>query len=304
MKYAWIKEHKAQWSVGLMCEVLAVSSSGYYDYWTRRKDTGVLAGEKKDAALVQAIEQLHKKHKGRYGTPRITDALHKQGMTVNHKKVAKVMKTEGLQCRLRKRFKICTTDSKHEYAIAPNGLNRAFAQEAPNKVWVADITYIHTLEGWLFCALVMDLFSRRIVGWALDSHMSQGLTQEALRVALGQRQPAKGLMHHSDRGSQYAANAYRDLLKARGIEVSMSRKGSCWDNAVMESGNAALKVECVNRETFHTREQATLAVVAYIGYYNTERAHSTLGYETPQQFEANWYAAQQSANQDHARVLA
>jgi len=304
VKYAWIKEHKAQWSVGLMCEVLAVSSSGYYDYWARRKESGALAGEKKDADLVRAIGRLQDKHKGRYGTPRITDALHKQGMTVNHKKVAKVMKREGLQCRLRKRFKICTTDSKHEYAIAPNGLNRAFAQDSPNKVWVADITYIHTLEGWLFCALVMDLFSRRIVGWALDSHMPQGLTQEALRVALGQRQPAKGLMHHSDRGSQYAATAYRELLKATGIEVSMSRRGNCWDNAVMESGNAALKVECVNRETFQTREQAKLAVVAYIGYYNTERSHSTLGYETPQQFEANWYAAQQSANQNHARVMA
>lgn len=304
VKYAWIKAHKGMWSIGLMCKVLGVSCSGYYDYWARRKGDGMLAGEKQDVALVQAIGALQGKHRGRYGTPRMTDALRKQGLVVNHKKVAKVMRSEGLQCKLRKRFKVCTTDSRHAYAIAPNGLNRAFAQDAPNKVWVADITYIHTLQGWLYCALVMDLFSRKIVGWALDSHMPQGLTQEALKVALGARHPGKGLVHHSDRGSQYAATGYRDLLKARGIEVSMSRKGNCWDNAVMESGNAALKVECVNREVFQTREQATLAVVAYIGYYNTERAHSTLGYETPQQFEANWYADQHPANQDHARAMA
>lgn len=305
MRYAWIKAHKDSWTVELMCRVLGVSCSGYYGYWMRRaKEVGVGKAQAKTHELVQVIGQLQKKHRGCYGTPRMTDALRKAGYVVNHKRVAKLMQQTGLQCKLRRRFKVRTTDSRHAYGVAPNGLNRAFAQDAPNKAWVADITYIQTKEGWLYCALVMDLFSRKLIGWALDKEMPQSLTQEALRVALGARNPPKGLVHHSDRGSQYAAHDYRDILRAREIEVSMSRKGNCWDNAVMESGNAALKVECVNRQVFATREQAKLAVVEYIGYYNAHRAHSTLAYQTPQQYEENWLAAQRSANQDHARVVA
>jgi putative transposase len=222
----------------------------------------------------------------------MTDQLRKLGFAVNHKRVGKAMKRLSLQCKLRRKFKICTTDSRHNYAIAPNSLDRQFTQPAPNKAWVADITYIHTGQGWLFAALVMDLFSKKIVGWALDTHMAQGLTQEALRVALLSRQPERGLIHHSDRGSQYAAHDYRHITNVCGMHTSMSRRANCWDNAAMESANGTLKVECVNRQKYATREQARHDVLEFIGYYNHERSHSALGYATPAAFELAWQANQ------------
>ena len=169
-------------------------------------------------------------------------------------------------------------------------LERDFKATAPNQKWLADLTYVPTAEGWLYLALVLDLFARKIVGWATSPTMPQELTLEALQVALGWCDPDAGLLHHSDRGSQYAANDYRDVLKARGITVSMSRKGNCWDNAPMESANGTLKVECVNGEHFKTRDQAQHAIIEYIGYYNTERRHSSLGYVPPAQFERRWRA--------------
>ena len=183
-----------------------------------------------------------------------------------------------------------TTDSKHAHPIAPNVLERDFTATAPNQKWLADLTYVPTDEGWLYLALVLDLYARKIVGWAMSETMPQELTLEALRVALGWCDPPDGLIHHSDRGSQYAACDYRKVLKSRGITVSMSRKGDCWDNAPMESANGTLKVECIHGEHFKTRAEAQRAIIEYIGYYNTERRHSSLGNVSPAQFERRWRA--------------
>src|SRR5664280_124407 len=193
-----------------------------------------------------------------------------------------------LQSHKRRRFRVVTTDSKHAHPVAPNVLGRDFEATAPNQKWLADMTYVPTKEGWLYLALVLDLYARKLVGWAMSETMPQELTLSALDVALGWRDPDAGLVHHSDRGSQYAAKDYRSKLKARGITVSMSRKGDCWDNAPMESVNGTLKVECVNDAHFETREQARQAIIEYIGYYNTERRHSSLGNIAPAEFERLW----------------
>jgi putative transposase len=305
--YAWIDEHKSVWPVSAMCTALGVSKSGYYASKCRANHQGVKQRAKQQDELSAAIRQQSQRHKQRYGRPRMTDQLKKLGFAVNHKRVGKEMKRMDLQCKLRRKYKICTTDSKHGYGIAPNILERRFTQVAPNKAWAADITYIHTNEGWLFAALVMDLFSKKIVGWALDHQMPQRLTQEALRVALLNRAPARGLIHHSDRGSQYAAHDYRDMAAVCGIISSMSRKGNCWDNAAMESANGTLKVECVNRQSYKTREQARHDVLEFIGYYNHDRAHSSLGMQTPVAFEQAWLANQgkevdQNVNKEAAQI--
>ena len=200
------------------------------------------------------------------------------------------MREHGLQSHKRRRFRVVTTDSKHAHPVAPNVLERDFEATAPNQKWLADMTYVPTKEGWLYLALVLDLYARKLVGWAMSETMPQELTLSALDVALGWRDPDAGLVHHSDRGSQYAAKDYRKKLKARGITVSMSRKGDCWDNAPMESVNGTLKVECVNDVHFETREEARQAIIEYIGYYNTERRHSSLGNITPAEFERRWRA--------------
>lgn len=295
--YAWIDEHKSVWPVKAICSALGISKSGYYASKHRAASQSTQKRVKKKDELSAAIQQQSQRHKQRYGRPRMTDQLRKLGFAVNHKRVGKEMKRMDLQCKLRRRHKICTTDSKHGYGVALNILERRFTQEAPNKAWVADITCIHTAQGWLFAALVMDLFSKKIVGWALDDQMPQGLTQEALRVALLSRQPAPGLIHHSDRGSQYAAHDYRDITAVCGMQTSMSRKGNCWDNAAMESANGTLKVECVNRQRYETREQARHDVLEFIGYYNHDRAHSSLGMQTPVEFEQAYMAKHERACQ-------
>jgi putative transposase len=304
-------QHKSVWPLKAMCAALGMSKSGYYASKHRAASLSTQKRVKQKDELSAAIQQQSQHHKQRYGRPRMTDQLKKLGFAVNHKRVGKEMKRLGLQCKLRRRHKICTTDSKHGYGIAPNILERRFTQEAPNKAWVADITYIHTAEGWLFAALVMDLFSKRIVGWALDDQMPQGLTQEALRVALLSRQPARGLIHHSDRGSQYAAHEYRNITAVCGMQTSMSRKGNCWVNdktgAAMESANGTLKVECVNRQKYETRSQARHDVLEFIGYYNHDRAHSSLGNQTPVEFEQAWLARQakevdQNVNEETAQL--
>jgi putative transposase len=290
--YAWIDQHKSQWPVAAICAVLGVSKSGYYASKHRASSDSAKERAKHKEQLCLAIQQQSQRHKQRYGRPRMTAQLRKLGFAVNHKRVGKEMARLGLQCKLRRKHKICTTDSKHGYAIAPNILERRFRPDAPNKAWAADITYVRTDEGWLFVALVLDLFSKRIVGWALDGQMPQTLTQEALRVALLCRAPPPGLIHHSDRGSQYAAHDYRAITAVCGMISSMSRKGNCWDNAAMESANGTLKVECVNRQRYETREQARQDVLEFIGYYNHDRAHSSLGNQTPVEFERAWFANQ------------
>lgn len=299
MTYAWIDEHKSDWPIQAMCAALEVSKSGYYASKHRAKSDQALRRAKAQEQVQTAIREQSQRHKQRYGRPRMTAQLKKLGLAVNHKRVGKEMKRLDLQCKLRRKYKTCTTDSKHSYALAPNILQRKFEQDAPNKAWVADITYIHTAQGWLFAALVMDLFSKRIVGWALDEQMPQALTREALRVALLARQPPRGLIHHSDRGSQYAAHDYRDMTAVCGMLTSMSRKGNCWDNAAMESANGTLKVECVNRQNYETIEQARYDVLEFIGYYNHDRAHSSLGNLSPVEFEQAWVASQaKEADQD------
>lgn len=285
MKYAWIEEHRQTYTTTMMCELLSVSRSGLNA--ARGRAPSKRAGENKQ--VLEQIRRGHRVHRGRYGrrrmTPEVSQAL---GQVVNHKRVARLMREHGLQSHKRRRFRVVTTDSKHAHPVAPNVLERDFKARAPDQKWLADMTYVGTDEGWLYVALVLDLYARKLVGWAMSETMPQELTLCALDVALGWRDPHAGLVHHSDRGSQYAAKDYRNKLKARGITVSMSRKGDCWDNAPMESVNGTLKVECVHDIHFETRAQARSAIVEYIGYYNTERRHSALGYISPAEFEQRW----------------
>jgi putative transposase len=287
VKYAWIEKHRQTYCTTLMCELLSVSRSGLNA--AREREPSQRAQD--DQHLVEQIRQGQRKHRGRYGRRRMTPEIGELvGQPVNHKRIGRLMREHGLQSHKRRRFRVVTTDSKHAHAVAPNVLERNFEASAPNQKWLADMTYVPTDEGWLYVALVLDLHARKLVGWAMSETMPQELTLCALDVALGWRHPGAGLVHHSDRGSQYAANDYRNKLEALGITVSMSRKGDCWDNAPMESVNGTLKVECVHDEHFETREQARQAIVEYIGYYNTERRHSALGYVTPAEFERRWRA--------------
>ena len=294
MKYAWIEAHRNAYQVGMMSALLEVSGSGFYAWRLRSKNPGKRAGEQDE--VLEAIRGGQRKHRGCYGRRRMaTEVSEALGRAVNEKCVGRLMSEHDLQSQKRRQFRVVTTDSKHQHSIAPNVLERDFTASAPDQKWLADLTYVWTLEGWLYLALVLDLYARKLVGWAMSETMPQALTLEALRVALGLRNPGTGLTHHSDRGSQYAANDYREVLKARGIAVSMSGKGDCWDNAPMESVNGTLKVECVHGETFATREQARQAIVRYIGYYNTERRHSALGNVAPAWFEQQWMKRTQIA---------
>ncbi len=285
MKYAWIEKHRPTYSTTVMCELLSVSRSGLNAARVRTPSKRVLG----DESLIKQIRDAQCRHRGRYGRRRMTTEVSEaQGRPVNHKRVARLMREHGLQSHKRRRFRVVTTDSKHAHPVAPNLLGRAFEATAPNQKWLADITYVPTKEGWLYLALVLDLYARKLVGWAMSETMPQELTLNALDAAVGWRNPDAGLVHHSDRGSQYAAKDYQNKLKARGITVSMSRKGDCWDNAPMESVNGTLKVECVNDVHYETREQARQAIVEYIGYYNTGRRHSSLGNIAPAEFERRW----------------
>lgn len=295
MKYAWITQNKSHWAVSIMCPLLGVCTSGYYAYHRRSQTQASKQRLIRQQALKDAISEQSNLHKRRYGRVRMTVALKQLGFAVNHKRVGALMKQMGVQCTLRRKFKICTTDSKHHHATAPNTLARQFEQTAPNRAWVADITYIYTLQGWMYAALVVDLFSRKIVGWAIDDTMAQCLTLEALRAAIMWRSPQQGLLHHSDRGSQYCAHDYRDLQAVCGFETSMSRKGNCWDNAVMESVNGSLKVECINRTVYATKAQAKHEAIEYIGYYNNDRIHTSLAHLTPVAYEKRWHDAQNQA---------
>jgi putative transposase len=287
VKYAWILGNRDAYSIPMMCELLGVSRSGLSAAAKRERS----ARRVEEAEVVEQIRWAQRRHRGRYGrrrmTPEVSEAL---GRTINHKRIGRLMREHDLCSRKRRAFRVRTTDSRHVHPIAPNVLQRDFAATAPDQKWLADMTYVPTQEGWLYLALVLDLFARKIVGWAMSETMPQELTIEALQVALGWRDPTAGLIHHSDRGSQYAAKDYRRVLKARGITVSMSRKADCWDNAPMESANGTLKVECVHGESFRTRAEARQAIIEYIGYYNTERRHSSLGNVPPSLFERRWRA--------------
>ena len=267
----------------LMCRVLEVSTRAYYA-WRKREQS---AREVEEARLLHQIRVLFRQFKRRYGSPRIFDELRKLGIRTSRKRVERLMREDELRARWKRRF-VLTTNSRHDEPIAPNLLDRRFsvADVEPDQVWVSDITYVPTAEGWLFLAIVLDLASRRIVGWSTSKTIDTALTLSALHRALNWRRPAAGLVHHSDRGVQYAAAAYRTALASHGIQASMSRKGNCWDNAVAESFFATLEWELIEDAEWQTREEAHYAIAEYIEiFYNRIRMHSSLGYLSPAAYE-------------------
>jgi putative transposase len=269
-------------SVNEAAGALGVSASGYYRW--RRSSRSRRA--ERDAELLVLIGAVHEASRQTYGSPSIYQQLREAGVSVGRKRVERLMREHGIIGAMPKRLRVRTTDSRHEHSIAGNVLNREFSADRANQKWVSDITYIWTDEGWLYLASVMDLFSRRIVGWSMSDRIDQDLTLSAITMALQARQPATGLLHHSDRGSQYCATAYRQVLADWQITPSMSRKANCWDNAVIESWHRTLKVELVYREQYRSRSEARRSIFEYIeSFYNRERRHSTLGYLSPDQFE-------------------
>ena len=283
MRFCLIEDHRDIWPVRVMCEALSVSPSGYYAWRSRLTSPRKIANR----ALLVDIQRVHAQHQERYGAPRIHAELRAAGQTVSRKRVERIMRQHGIRARAPRRYRVCTTDSKHGLPVAANLLEQNFVADQPNQVWLADITYIPTSQGWLYLAVVIDLFTRKVVGWAMRQHMRAELTIAAHTMAIQRQRPPAGLIHHSDRGSQYAAGDYRDILQAAAIIQSMSRKGNCWDNAPMESFFGTLKTELVHHREYPDRETARHDLFAYIeGYYNRRRIHSAIGYITPQQAEA------------------
>jgi transposase InsO family protein len=264
-----------------MCDVLGMSRSGYYAWRGQSRSVR----EQENERLLAEMRVIHRQYKGCYGSPRMTEELRSRGLSCGEHRVARLMRQAGIRAKARRRFKV-TTDSSHTEPIAPNLLNQEFGVARPNEVWASDITYIRTGEGWLYLAVVLDLYSRLVVGWATSFRINTALTLQALHRALQRRQLVRGPLHHSDRGKQYAAKRYRQLLADNGIICSMSRKGNCWDNAVVESFFATLKKELIHGERFATRRQAEAALFEYIeAFYNRIRRHSSLGQRSPAEFE-------------------
>lgn len=283
MQYAFIREHAEKYPVRRQCQVLAVAESGYYA-WLQAQPS---ARQQADELLLGEIQAIYQQNRYLYGSPRIHAELHKRGCSCSRKRVARLMRQAHLASVRQRRHRVQTTDSKHSYPVALNVLNRDFEAQHPNQKWVSDMTFIPTQQGWLYLAAVLDLFSRKIVGWAMSANPDTTLVQQALLMALSQRQPTGDLLHHSDRGSQYAAHAYQDLLAQHHITVSMSRTGNCYDNAVMESFFRTLKAECVDLHVFQSHPHARSIIFEFLEvYYNRQRLHSTLGYCTPAAFEA------------------
>jgi putative transposase len=282
MRFCFIEDHRDAYPVRIMCAVLEVSPSGYYAWRDRPESTRRAA----DRSLAADIRRIHADNRAVYGSPRVHAALRAEGKRIGVNRVARLMRHYGIQGRHKRRAPR-TTDSNHPHSIAPNLLDRQFTTDAPNQVWLADITDVPTAEGWLYLAVVLDLFARRVVGWAMSETMPQELTIDALRMAIAQRRPGPDLLHHSDRGSQYAAHSYRRLLAENGMRCSMSRKGNCWDNAPMESFFGSMKTELdIDHVTFETRRQARVAVFGFLEtFYNRRRLHSAIGYRSPDEWE-------------------
>ena len=281
MRFNTVEAEKAYFPVRVLCQVLQVSVSGFYS-WRKR---GPSQRAREDEQLKVHIRAAHKASRGRYGSPRVQKELCAQDQHVGRKRVARLMKADGLAARRKRRFRR-TTDSTHQHPVAPNLLDRQFTVDAPNAVWVTDITYIWTQEGWLYLAAILDLYSRKVVGWAVDESLERHLALDALAMALSNRRPARGLLHHSDRGVQYASDDYQKALKKDGLICSMSRKGDCWDNAVAESFFATRKAELVYLTEYRTRAEARASLFEYIEvFYNRQRRHSAIGYVSPSQFE-------------------
>lgn len=285
-RYQFVADHASQYPVTVRCQVLAVARSGFYA-WKRRPAS---THAQRDAALTHQIQAVFRTSRHTYGSPRVHAALRDAGVLVARKRVARLMRHARLVARSRRQRGVRTTNSRHAQPIAPNVLDRQFTVAAPNRAWVADITYLPTREGWLYLAVVLDLFARRVVGWALRPMLERELVAAALHDAIRRRQPAPGLVHHSDRGSQYASAEYQALLAQTKMMGSMRRTGNCWDNAVMESFFATRKAE-LPTTVFETHETARTAVFDYIErFYNRQRRHSTLNYATPLTAEQAWAA--------------
>ncbi len=287
-KDQFISDHASQYPVALLCRVLGVSRSGYYARRTRAENRR----SRDNRVLEDQIRQIYTTSRSSYGSPRVHAELRAQGIRCSKKRVARLMRRAGLRAH-RPRRSWATTDSRHALPIAANLLQRDFAAPAANTKWAADITYIDTREGWLYLAVVIDLFSRQIVGWAMQPTLARGLVLDALQMALDRRRPTTPLVHHSDRGSQYASSDYQARLAAAGIQCSMSRTGDCFDNAPVESFFGTLKTELVYQHQFATRQQARSAIFEYVEvFYNRKRRHSALGYLSPVEFEAQQRASQ------------
>ena len=286
MTFAFIAAEKAHFPIRVLCRALEVSPSGYYAAHHRPPSSRA----QRDATILRRLQVLHAESRRTYGRPRLQRALRQEGIRVGDRRVRRLMRVGALVARGRRRYRL-TTDSGHAAPVARNHLARAFTVARPNRVWAGDITALWTAEGWLYLAVLLDLASRRVVGWALDETIDTDLPLAALRQALAHRRIRRGLLHHSDRGVQYASARYRTWLQRYGMRISMSRKGNCWDNSVVESFFRTLKAE-LHPTTWPTRAQARTAIADYIeGFYNTRRLHSTLNYRSPAEFEAHFRAA-------------
>jgi putative transposase len=282
MRYRAIQEHDRRYPIRLMCRALSVSPAGYYA-WAGRPESNRSV---QNRTLLAEIRAIQRESRETYGSPSIWDALIKRGHQVGEHRIARLMRGDGIQAKTVKKWR-ATTDSGHPWPVAPNALNRQFQVDRPNRVWAGDLTYVWTREGWLYLAVVLDLYSRIVIGWAMGSRLTVELAERALTMALAQRKPTAGLLHHSDRGSQYAAYRYQRLLDDHDITPSMSRTGNCWDNACVESFFGTLKRELVYHRRYATREEARQDIFEYIEvFYNRTRRHSTLGYDSPAEFEA------------------
>jgi transposase InsO family protein len=276
-------ENRKEFRLGKMCKILNVSRSGYHNYVKRRFNRR----ENDDYIILDKIKEIHKGSRGLYGSPRIYQELRRRGIKINKKRVIRIMRKYGIRAKTKRKYKV-TTNSNHNYPVVKDLLGQNFKSTELNKIWVSDITYISTKEGWLYLSCILDLYSRMIVGWHIDQRQSSSLVTTAIRNALAQRGKNTGIIFHSDRGSQYASKEVRYLLAANGIIQSMSRKGNCYDNAVIESFFHTLKTELINFERFQTREEAKMKIFDYIEiYYNRQRIHSSIDYFTPVEYENN-----------------
>jgi putative transposase len=281
MRYAFIDARKADYPVSRMCSLLSVSQSGYHAF----KQRTLSMRRRQDMVLSARVHMAFRLSHETYGSPRMVHELREQGFAVGRRRIARLMRESGLKARQKRKF-TRTTDSAHGFPAAPNLIAQRFDTEAPNRKWGSDITYVWTRQGWLYLAVVIDLYARRVIGWEVSDRMHADLALSALNKALTMREVIPGLIHHSDRGSQYCSNAYQAKLRQNGIAISMSGKGNAYDNAMVESFFKTLKTELVWRPTFNTRQEATSAIARYIdGFYNPSRRHSALGYISPAQFE-------------------
>jgi putative transposase len=282
MRFRFIEDRRADYPVTILCDVLGVSPAGYYAWRSRPESRRSVANRD----LVDDIKRVYRDTHGRYGSPRIHVELKAQGRGVSRGRVERLMRRHGIRAIMAPPRRVRTTDSRHDFPIAPNLLDRNFTATAPNRIWLADITYIETDQGWLYLATVMDLYSRRIVGWAMADHLRADLPLAALRMAISTQRPGAGLIHHSDRGVQYASSEYRNVMQSAGFSASMSRKADCYDNAPMESFFHTLKTELVHHRQYATRAEAKRDIFAYIeGFYNRTRRHSAIGYISPIEME-------------------